>query len=52
MSTFDIKSYYERYASTKDSLVVVWINDSACTVKFESEDMARKAYYEQALSHS
>lgn len=52
MSTRDIVAYFERYASNKEALVVAWINDSSCTVKFESEEQAKKAYKEQALSVS
>lgn len=52
MSTFDIKTYFERHASNKDSLVVSWLNDSSCKVKFESVDLCRKAYTDSALSHS
>lgn len=50
MSTFDIKSYFERFASTKDALEVKWINDSSCTVKFESEALAQKAYRDSSLT--
>jgi Nuclear cap-binding protein subunit 3 len=50
MSTFDIKTYFERFASDKEALVVGWINDSSCTVKFESADLAKKAYTDSSLS--
>lgn len=52
MSTFDIKSYFERFATEKDALVVNWLNDSSCLVKFESEESAKKAYTDSALSTS
>jgi hypothetical protein len=52
MSTFDIKTYFERFASEKEALEVKWLNDSSCLVKFESEDFAKKAYSESALSSS
>ena len=46
MSTNDIKTYLERYSSNKDLLEVKWINDSSCTVKFESEELSKKALIE------
>ena len=46
MSTNDIKTYLERYSSNKELLEVKWINDSSCTVKFESEELAKKALIE------
>jgi hypothetical protein len=48
MSTLDIKTYFERYTEgpNMESLVITWLNDSACTVKFESVEFARKAYKE------
>ena len=52
MSTFDIKSYFERFASTRDAVVVNWLNDSACLVKFESIEQAAKAYSDSALTSS
>lgn len=50
MSTLDIKTYFERFASNKDSLEVSWINDSSCKVIFESEANARKAYLDSSLT--
>ena len=52
MSTNDIKTYFERYSTDKEALEVKWINDSACIVKFEGEDQAKRAIKEQALSSS
>ena len=54
MSTNDIKTYLERYTSAgdKEALEVRWINDSSCTVKFESAEFAARALKEQALSSS
>jgi len=52
MSTFDIKTYFERFASEREALEVKWLNDSSCLVKFESEDFAKKAYAESALTSS
>jgi len=49
MSTNDIKTYFERYTvsgTDKEILEVRWINDSSCTVKFESADLASKALRE------
>jgi hypothetical protein len=37
MSTYDIKTYFESFASEREALVVSWINDSSCTVNFETE---------------
>jgi hypothetical protein len=50
MSTFDIKSYFERFASDKEALVVNWLNDSSCLVKFESEEKAKQAYADSSLT--
>jgi len=46
MSTLDIKTYFERFSTGEelDSLIVKWINDSACTVKFETVELCQKAY--------
>ena len=52
MSTSDIKSYFERFATTLEALQVSWLNDSSCKVKFECEELARRAYNESALSTS
>jgi hypothetical protein len=52
MSTFDIKTYFERFSSDKEALVISWLNDSACKVKFESADLTRKAYNDSALTSS
>ena len=41
MSTDDIKGYFDRFGENKE---VIWINDSSCRVKFESEEVALKAY--------
>ena len=40
MSTSDIKGYFERFTTNNDGeqLVVAWIDDSSCTVKFESTE--------------
>ena len=46
MSTNDIKTYLERYSSNKELLEVKWINDSSCTIKFESEELAKKTLTE------
>jgi len=35
MNTFEIKTYFERYSTDKEKIIVNWINDSSCTVKFE-----------------
>lgn len=50
MSTLDIKSYFERFATNKDALEVSWINDSSCKVVFESEAQAKKAYVDSSLT--
>jgi hypothetical protein len=50
MNTFEIKSYFERYSTDKEKLIVSWINDSSCTVKFENEDFMKKAFTELPLS--
>lgn len=47
MSTDDIKSYFERFG---ESTEVIWINDSSCRVKFESNEVALRAYQTSALS--
>jgi hypothetical protein len=54
MSTNDIKTYLERYTSAgdKEALEVRWINDSSCTIKFETAELATRALKEQALSSS
>lgn len=38
MSTQDIKSYFERFASNIEALELTWLNDSSCKIKFESTD--------------
>ena len=50
MSTMDIKQYFERFATSQDALTVAWLNDSSCTVQFESDEMSQKAYTDCALS--
>lgn len=52
MSTMDIITYFDRYASSQEALTVTWINDSSCTVKFEGEEQAKRALKEQALTVS
>ncbi|CDW76543.1 splicing rnp complex component [Stylonychia lemnae] len=47
MSTDDIKKYFSKFGESQD---VIWINDSSCRVKFESSDIARRAYTASQLS--
>ena len=50
MNTFEIKTYFERYSTDKEKIVVSWINDSSCTIKFETDELFKKAYSELPLS--
>lgn len=53
MSTDDVKKYFRRYVQQEgpeDQLVVIWINDSSCVIKFMSAEIATKAYNELKLS--
>lgn len=46
MSTEDVNKYFERHNPQK----VSWINDSSCTIKFETPEVAAKAYEVFSLS--
>lgn len=48
MSTDDVKRYFERMNVQK----VTWINDSSCTIQFDSPETATKAYEVFALSEN
>jgi hypothetical protein len=50
MSTKDVENYFKRFSTAMEiegeesEFKVNWINDSSCTVKLQSEEMALKAY--------
>ena len=46
MSTKEVKEYFKSFKEPE----VTWINDSACRIKFESQDLALNAY--KAISMS
>lgn len=56
MSTKDVAQYFNRFTDEKlptiglEKLKIIWINDSSCVVKFQSEDLAKKAYFDNRLS--
>ena len=59
MSTDDVKKYFARYVRKdiepvegEESLSVVWINDSSCVIKLQSEALALKAYTELRLTEA
>ena len=50
MSTKDVENYFKRFSTAMEvegepsEFKVNWINDSSCTVKLPSAEMAQKAY--------
>ncbi len=48
MSTFEIKDYFKIFGEVE----ITWINDSACRIKFSTDDIAKKAYKASSLSSS
>ena len=52
MSTKDVENYFKRYIEAEDenNFKIIWINDSSCVIKINTEDLAQKAYKEIKLS--